>query len=515
MYRTGDRVRWLPDGRMEFLGREDHQVKLRGYRVELGEVEEALRSHFRVREAVVVLRENTAGDARLVAYVEGPQLEPGELRDYLKQTLPEYSVPNVFVRMATWPLTPSAKIDRLALPAPDDAAMVSPEFRAPSTPTERELAAIWHNLLGVPNLGARDDFFLLGGHSLLAVRLIDRINRTFEVALSPEDLFKAPILAELAAAIDRHAPVADASPDVLVSMAPGGSKTPFFWVHGISGEVFSFMEVSRHMAGERPIYGIAADWTKLTFDAPLTVEQMAARYVERLRLAQPHGPYFLGGFCSGAMIALEMARQLEAADENVGLVAAVDYPLHEHFGDTRPSAMEFLRNLPHWIRDDAMSSGGTDLLKRLSSRWRSAVGGGQSTGKNGDVRDELGMWQYPEREVPMLKLHRSAIESYLPAPTAARVALFIPTAGPLLKARPEADGYGWQPYAGGGVQVHMLPGSHSTLLTSRCASSLAEHLNRDIEAIESERIPSSPGQAADESKWDRESPRLPDPELQV
>lgn len=208
MYRTGDRARFLPDGNIEFLGRLDHQVKVRGFRVELGEIEAALRAHPTVDGAVVLLREDTPGDQRLVAYVTAAApatVLAGDVRAYLKQTLPDYLVPSAIVPLDAWPLTPNGKIDRRALPAPSDGRLSLPSaFVAPATPTEQRVAAIWSEILGVSvtAIGAHDDFFDLGGHSLLAARAAMRVRDQFQVEVSLATFFEAPTVAALAERID-------------------------------------------------------------------------------------------------------------------------------------------------------------------------------------------------------------------------------------------------------------------------------------------------------------------------
>ncbi|RKH68395.1 amino acid adenylation domain-containing protein, partial [Corallococcus llansteffanensis] len=205
MYRTGDRVRWLPDGRMEFLGRTDFQVKVRGFRVEPGEVATVLRSLPFVHEAVVVARQDSPGDARLVAYVVAAngqaKLDLPALRASLQQRLPEYMAPSAFVVLEALPLTPNGKVDRKALPVPD-ATSSSTGYVAPSTPTEELLASLWAEVLRLPRVGATDHFFELGGHSLLATQLVARVRATFDVELPLRSVFEAPSLTGLARRID-------------------------------------------------------------------------------------------------------------------------------------------------------------------------------------------------------------------------------------------------------------------------------------------------------------------------
>jgi acyl carrier protein len=205
LYRTGDRARYLPDGDIEYLGRSDNQVKIRGFRVELGEIEAALNQHPAVRESVVIAREDVLGDRRLVAYValrqeSAPAL--GELRGFLKQRLPDYMVPSAFVPLQRLPLTPSGKVDRRALPVPDQARPeLGKSFVAPRSPIEEVLAGIWREVLGVEQVGVDDNFFELGGHSLLATQVISRLRHSFQVDMPLRCLFEAPTLADLAVAV--------------------------------------------------------------------------------------------------------------------------------------------------------------------------------------------------------------------------------------------------------------------------------------------------------------------------
>ncbi|WNG56868.1 non-ribosomal peptide synthetase [Archangium gephyra] len=213
LYRTGDLARWRPDGVLTFLGRIDNQVKIRGYRIELAEVEAALLAHPEVREAVALVREDVPGDKRLVVYVVPP---PGHslpdvdsLRAFLAQRLPEFMRPSAFVALESLPLTSNAKVDRKALPAPDSSRLLP--YTPPATPTEERLAALWAQVLRVPQVGRDDDFFSLGGHSLLATQVMARLHATFGVELPLRTLFEAPTLRSFAAHIDAAAQSHDAS----------------------------------------------------------------------------------------------------------------------------------------------------------------------------------------------------------------------------------------------------------------------------------------------------------------
>jgi amino acid adenylation domain-containing protein len=202
LYRSGDRVRWLPDGTVEYLGRLDEQVKVRGFRIELGEIEAALRQAPAVADCAVVAREDETGDRRLVAYVVG-EAEPEALRERLRRSLPEYMVPSALVFLDALPLTPNGKVDRRALPAPEYAADAE-RYVAPRTPVEEVLAEIWTQVLRVERAGVHDSFFDLGGHSLMATRLLAHIQTTFGVEISIRDVFSMPTLEAMAGEIERR-----------------------------------------------------------------------------------------------------------------------------------------------------------------------------------------------------------------------------------------------------------------------------------------------------------------------
>jgi aryl carrier-like protein len=211
MYRTGDLGRWLADGNIEFLGRNDFQVKIRGFRIELGEIEARLREHEGVQEAVVLAREDTPGDKRLVAYYtasEQNSVGAEALRTHLAAKLPEYMVPAAYVRLESLPLTANGKLDRKALPPPEGDAYVVRQYEAPQGPVEELLAGIWAEVLKLERVGRHDNFFELGGHSLMAVTLVERLARA-GLKADVRALFAAPTLAELATSFDTNAPAFD------------------------------------------------------------------------------------------------------------------------------------------------------------------------------------------------------------------------------------------------------------------------------------------------------------------
>ncbi|MCC6943203.1 MAG: amino acid adenylation domain-containing protein, partial [Thermomicrobiales bacterium] len=352
LYRTGDLVRYRPDGNLEFLGRIDQQIKLRGYRIELGEIEAVLSRHPAVQAGVVLLREDRPGERRIVAYVvlrAATEISIGSLRGYLNERLPDYMLPAAVIPIERFPLTPNGKLDRQALPAPDRTGMIEEvDSVAPRTSFERQLVQIWEDLLGVSPIGVRDNFFDLGGHSLLVVRLFSRIQRDFGVELPLAALFPEATVERLALLIEQPDPPAASSS--LVPIQPNGTKPPFFCVHSIDGDVLRFAALARFLGDDQPFYGLRAQGLEGTLSPLADVKEIAATYIAEIRRIQPVGPYFLGGYSGGGMIAFEMARQLQQGNAHVALLAIIDHlpvgsPREKAWGEalTPGNSLQYLR----------------------------------------------------------------------------------------------------------------------------------------------------------------------------
>ena len=326
LYRTGDLARYRVDGTIEHLGRLDFQVKIRGFRIELGEIETVLGQHPAVRQAVVVAREDVPGDKRLVAYLvlRGKQTETVEdLKDHVMKQLPAYMVPSAYMLMDALPLTPNGKIDRRALPTPEPSRSTAKDtYVAPTLPLHCQLVQIWEDLLGVRPIGIKDNFFDLGGHSLLAALLIDRIAQVCGKKLPLSTLFAGATIEHLATALMGEVKIDSRTP--LVTVQAGGSRRPFFFLHGQwTGGAFYSMELARYLGPDQPFY-LLEPYKFDGLQVPPTFETMAATHIEALRSVQPEGPYLLGGWCNGGLIAYEMARQLHAQGQSVDLLVLMD-----------------------------------------------------------------------------------------------------------------------------------------------------------------------------------------------
>ncbi len=284
LYRTGDIARYLPDGNIEFLGRKDGQIKIRGFRVELGEIECALSKCHGVKECVVTSRGARVGETQLVAYFtpSGKRMpKPGQLRTFLEERLPDYMVPAAFVQMEALPLTQNGKVDRRALPEPERSRpSLDRKYASPRDAIELELTNIWENVLGIEPIGIEDRFFDLGGHSLLAVRVVARIEKAFGKKLPLVSIFLAPTIEKLAERIrdelrgDSLAPASS-----VVALQPKGSRPPFFFVHGAGGGMFwGYVNLARRLGTDQPVFGLTSSGSDGSAEFE-TIEEMAAHYI--------------------------------------------------------------------------------------------------------------------------------------------------------------------------------------------------------------------------------------------
>ncbi|GAA3773547.1 hypothetical protein GCM10022403_005840 [Streptomyces coacervatus] len=331
LYRTGDVARWSAAGQVEYLGRADDQVKIRGFRIEPGEVQAVIAAHPAVRQAAVIVREDTPGEMSLAAYVV-PVADAGtELAETVRQFaaagLPEYMVPSAVVVLDELPVTANGKLDRKALPAPDPTAGVAGAAvtgRGPITALQRLMCDAFAEVLGVESVGVDDDFFRLGGHSLLAVRLVTRL-KARGVTVPVRSLLTAPSVSGLLKRMNLSS-LHDAL-DVLLPIRTQGSQPPLFFVHPAGGLSWSYMPLARFVPEDIPLYGLQARGLDGRSALSGSVREMAADYIEQIRTVQKTGPYHLLGWSFGGFPAHEIAVQLQAAGEEVAALVIMDtYP---------------------------------------------------------------------------------------------------------------------------------------------------------------------------------------------
>ena len=475
LYKTGDLARYLPDGNIEFLGRVDHQVKIRGFRIELGEIEAALDQHPAVREAIVLAPEDAPGEKRLVAYVvadRDPVPTTTDLRSFLKEKLPEHMVPALFVLLDALPLMPNGKVDRRALPAPD---RTRPEldkaFVAPRDDLEFQLAQIWEEVLGVRPVGVRDNFFELGGHSLLAVRLFALIEKRLGRKLPLTTVFQGATVEHLASLLRQQAKPGPQSS--LVAIRPDGSKRPLFLVHPAGGHVFPYIYLAQHLDPDQPCYGLQARGLEEGQEPHTRIEDMAAYYIQAMQTVQPAGPYLLGGWSMGGVVAFEMAQQLHAQGERVALLALLDGRIpnpDETFPEEDYEAVLLVE------RYFGISFGPIESLAQLPKDEQLAFMLEQAK-RAGLVPAEIDVSE-ARRFVDLLKSDLRATQNYALHLYPGRIALF--------KASEELAGtspdptLGWSEWASAGVEVHLVPGNHANLVYEPHVEVLAEKLSACI-----------------------------------
>jgi amino acid adenylation domain-containing protein len=491
LYRTGDLGRYHSDGKLEYLGRMDHQVKIRGFRIELGEIESVLVEHPGVREAVVLAREDVPGDKRLVGYLVTPAAESlGDLRSFLGARLPEYMVPGAFVRLDALPLTPNGKVDRRALPAPEGGrfAMTS-ALVEPRTPTEKWLVKTWQTQLGIGSIGIRDSFFEMGGHSLMAVRIFDLIQKERGRSLSPATLFQAPTIEALAAILDQE----DWKPDwkCLVAIRPNGTRPPFFFMHGALANVLFCEILARNLPHEIPLFGVQS----LGLDGkaePLTrVEDMAELYLREIQSVQPEGPYYLGGLSFGGLIALEMAQQLHAQGQEVGMLAMLnsDCPVCSPHFPTRSWLFE-RKVIPWMLRAERhllnlRKQGLKQFLRRKAAgAWKSPNRLATNRARNSHPTSP------PDALGRIFHLNHAAERAYRPRHYPGRITFFYAAERHPLQDAVTDTRLAWSDFAEGGFELHLVPGHHATMrrephvrvLTDKLATCLVRAQDNDARA---------------------------------
>ncbi len=479
LYRTGDLGRYLPDGKVEHLGRVDRQVKIRGFRIEPGEIEAVLTRHPEVRETAVVARQNESGETDLVAYVvslNSPVITTNALRQYLNEKLPAYMIPAVFVSMDALPLTPNRKLDRRALPVPDQTAREE-NYSGPRSEIEETLARIWSEVLTVTQVGIHDNFFELGGHSLMAVRLFAVMEKEFGRRLPLATLFQAPTVAQLAAILER-----DGSPSwsSLVPIQPLGTRQPFFCVHAVGGNVLEYYALARHLGSDQPFYGLQSQGLDGSHAPHTRIEDMAAHYIKEIRQVQPAGPYYLGGRSLGGIIAYEIACQLTEQGQEVEWLALLDsYPVG--YAKLSPDAGGTLDNVARGFRRMA-----THLLNLRGLSLQRKLLYLANKSQYGPIKIKRKVWQtiycsyrrlgraLPRTLRDVQEFNWLAARQYVPRLYGGKVTLFW--ASNDLRASFDLVA-GWRVLAKERMEVQEIPGTHLNMIAEPHVAELATKLS--------------------------------------
>ncbi|MFJ8537008.1 amino acid adenylation domain-containing protein [Streptomyces sp. NPDC093591] len=459
MYRTGDLARWTQRGEVEYLGRTDHQVKLRGQRIELGEIEAALAAQPGVEGACALVL-----DDRLVGYVTGGA-DPAAVRAALARELPEHMVPAAVVALDAFPLSPNGKLDRRELPAPVFAG--GEGGRRPVTAREEALTLLFAQVLGVEQAGPDDAFFDLGGTSLLAVRLVARVREEFGVELTIGSLFEAPTPAALAARLADTGPASGDALDVVLPLRPEGDRPPLFAIHPAGGIAWCYAGLSARLGSGQPVYGIQARGLADDEPLPRTLREEAEDYVRRIREVRPHGPYRLLGWSVGGVLAHTVAVLLQDAGERVELLALLDaFPAEQwrerpvpEEGDALTAVLRMagFDRTHERTRDDVLAT-----LRRAGSPLA-----GLSEHTLARIVDIV-----PNHARMMREHHHRRYEGDV---------LFFTAAAP----RPEdwLTRRAWRPHVSGAIENHDLDCTHPQLLRDRHLDEIAAHLTARLKEL--------------------------------
>ncbi len=489
LYRTGDLACFRSAGMVDFLGRIDTQVKIRGHRVETGEVEHVLLGHPDVREAVVVARQDVPGDEKLVAYLiarNGRRPPTDELRRFAAHTLPDFMLPNAVVWLTAYPLTPSKKVDRKLLPAPQTSRPeLATGYLAPRTPTERALAKIWATVLDRERVGVRDNFFDLGGHSLLAARAFMEMGQRLGVTLPPSVLFSAPTIAALAEVVEHQA--TEAATSTIVPVQPNGYRQPLFIIPGAGTHHLYLRHLVRHLGNDQPVYALFRTLLDKS-GVRLSVEQLAGEYLRDIQRVQPHGPYLLAGHSFGGTVAYELAQQFYEQGEQVGMLAMFDVDApggHDWLPWSRLAALPRrlamslkllpyigVRDLPEYVRTRHVIAQErvTERVHRHQAHWFDYLwqrifgrGLGWDITNAAETDAARDLWL-----------------RYVPRPYPGSLDLFWPSTSPvplhILDSRS-----GWPRLVKGGLHVHAVPGDHVMLLLNPLVSYVATELTATMQ----------------------------------
>ncbi|HEY1950967.1 MAG TPA: amino acid adenylation domain-containing protein [Bryobacteraceae bacterium] len=476
LYRTGDLARFLADGQIELLGRADNQIKLRGYRIELEEIESVLDSHPGVRKSVVKMVDLGEGDQRLIAYVI-PQnavlFEEAQLREYALRSLPPYAVPASFIAVESLALTPSGKVDRKALPAFVDVKLLHTAVPSemPADELEATVLDCWRTVLNIPHVDLDHDFFAVGGHSLLAARMFAKLDDRLGLKLPISLLVEAPTPRLVA---DRIRKIKQSPIKCLVRMQTKGSLRPLYLVHHLFGDILLYRALAECFAPDRPVTGIQAPEGLAERSERCSLKSLAAGYVQELLERQASGPFHLAGFSSGSVLAFEMASQLKELGHEVGLLALIDGDINAP-GPALSKPVKYAKIASRKLCKivfkfhDEIKEGPRQFIAKRIKYWHLVW----------SVRRLKNSPALPETKLTLQQALFLAESDYRPQPYSGRVVL--------LRFHDEAWKFGPDPLMGwgglvqGGIEVFDFPGGHITGMSSARAARVANILKSRME----------------------------------
>lgn len=470
IYRTGDVGRYLEDGNIEFVGRTDFQVKVRGFRIELGEIESVLSQYPAIKDVVVNAIKLNGGENFLVCYFipqQKGEIKISELKKYLSGTLPLYMIPSFFVEMDEFPVNSSGKIDRKKLPVPGEENLVEKiEIIKPRNKIESEIADIWKDLLNRKNISVVENFFEAGGHSLLAIRLLGILQEKFNANLTLVDIFKGPTIEEIAINIQDKDQSKQKS--LLIKLKEGKTQKPLFFLHPSGGSVHWYTNLANQINGDRAFFGVQARGIDGKSELDDDIQIMAKRYMIEIIKSQPEGPYYLGGWSFGVIVAYEVAQQLISSGKEVALLALLDQGpfLSGQFpnDDTELIAEIFKSNFTLDV-DELRSMDYKDQLRVVLKKAKKA----KMVPFWVNI-DQFGFY------IRILKTMRLAWKNYQIKSYPGRISLF--------RAVDNTDNtglepdLGWSKFSASKVEVIEVPGDHISMMQEPNVKVLAEKINQ-------------------------------------
>jgi thioesterase domain-containing protein/acyl carrier protein len=481
LYKTGDLGRFRLDGCVEFLGRLDFQVKLRGFRIELTEIENVLRTHPDVNELVVSVYTDSRNESLLTAWLtvkNKNDMLPNQLREFLRKFLPDYMVPQCFVILDKMPLNANGKIDRKQLPPPLIESKPSSDLSFLQwSLTEEKLKDIWKILLGHDHFGIDDNFFTIGGHSLLGVRMFIELENQYGIRLPLQTLFRAPTIKQLAREIDSSGTAGQWQP--VVMFRKGSHKPPLFCLHMHNGNIYRWKILEKFLPDDQPIYAIQPRALDPGQQPQRSVTEQATTYIEEIKKIQPQGPYYLAGLCYGGTVAFEMALQLQARKEKTALCLMVNnyaplenptlYRLTKGF--ERFFKMDFAEKIQYALEKNRR------LGRKLKEKTLSKL-----FGKSSASQAE----QLPQQD-DIRVIHSLALMAYQPSGKYHGDIFIVRAGGEIEDPQFYDHTLGWNKWVTGKIEVVQIEGSNNDTIIEeeQYSSQLADHIRRKLEELQS------------------------------
>lgn len=460
IYKTDDLARWLPNGNIEFIGRLDDQVKIRGFRIEPGEIQTQLEKHPSIKQAFVVCRENSNKEKYLIAYIiadkDNNLVDLKDLQVFLQKFLPDYMIPADIIKIDKFPITPNGKLDLNFLAKTNSSQIINKNYIPAKTKEERLIAKMWSEVLNIQKISIEDNFFELGGHSLSALDVLSRIYSHYNLELPIRILYNNPTIKMLTKEIISQKlekqsfstafckSLRNRVDSCLIPLKITGNKKPLFLIHPVGGTIFWYLPLIKHIDIEQPVYGMQDPGIESEIIPFQNVNEMASYYVELIRAKQPNGPYFLGGASGGAIISIEITRQLQNIGEKVSFLALLDgWAPYPDILRNKEIFEANMRRQYHNLKTKFIAKGIDSADKLLNLQWKRAQ-------------------QIANYTVPLLDQKLTLFKAE--------------TTMPIFQAI-DAQFNHWENHSTHPIELYLTPGNHETMFEEPNVQILVQHLN--------------------------------------